>query len=46
MQLTLADLKGRIPRLERLARGLAKDPLAGAEAVRVVLARVVRRMGV
>jgi hypothetical protein len=69
MQLTLADLKGRIARLERLAKGLARevdrqrgaeelllfrerkqylaavqDALAGAEAARVVLAGVVKRM--
>jgi hypothetical protein len=69
MQVTLADLKGRITRLERLARGLARevelrrgaedlllsreqkqylagiqDALAGAEAARVVLAGVVKRM--
>jgi hypothetical protein len=69
MQLTRADLKGRIARLERLAKGLARevdlqrgaedlllfrerkqylggiqDALAGAEAARVVLAAVVKRM--
>ena len=69
MQLTVADLKGRIERLERLARGMAEevrqqkgaedvllfrerrqylravqDALAGAEAARVVLEGVVRRM--
>jgi hypothetical protein len=69
MQLTLADLKVRIARLERLAKRLAKevdlqcgaedlllfrerkqhlaavqDALAGAEAARVVLAGVVKRM--
>jgi hypothetical protein len=70
MQLTLADMKARITRLERLAKGLARevelqrgvedvllfrerkqyvagiqDALAGAEAARVVLAGVVKRLG-
>jgi hypothetical protein len=70
MQLTLAALKARVERLDRLARGLAKevgmqkgaedvllfrerkhylwavqDALAGAEAARVVLAGLVKRMG-
>jgi hypothetical protein len=65
----LLDLKGRIERLERLAKGLARevelqrgaedvllvgerkqyltgiqDALAGAEAARVVLAGVVKRL--
>jgi hypothetical protein len=65
----LADLKAKIERLDRLARGLAKevtlwrgcndpllfgerkaylagiqDALAGAEAARVVMAKVVRRL--
>ena len=69
MPRTAADLKGRIARLDRLARGLAKeaglqrgaedvqlfrerkqylravqDALAGAEAARVVLETVVKRM--
>ena len=69
MPLTVADLKGRIERLDRLARGLAKEvglqrgaegvllsrerrqylravqeALAGADAARVVLEGVVRRM--
>jgi hypothetical protein len=69
MQLELRDLKARIERLDRLARGLAKkvglekgaedvllfrerrqylraiqDALAGAEAARVVLVGLVRRM--
>jgi hypothetical protein len=69
MQLTLADIKRRIQRLDRLARGLAKevelqrgaedvllsrerkqylaavqDALAGADAARVVLTGVVKRM--
>ena len=69
MQLTLADLKARIVRLERLERGFAReiglqreaedqllfrereqyltaiqDALAGAEAARVVLAGVVKRL--
>ena len=69
MQLTVADIKGRIERLDRLARGMAEevrlqkgaedvllfrerkqylravqDALAGAEAARVVLEGVVRRM--
>ena len=69
MQLTLADLKKRIERLDQLARGLAKEvglqrgaedvllfrerrqylravqeALAGADAARVVLEGVVRRM--
>jgi hypothetical protein len=68
MQLTLADIKARITRLERLERGFARevaqqrdddlllcrerrqylkaiqDALAGAEAARVVLAGVVRRV--
>jgi hypothetical protein len=70
MQLTLADLKARIARLDGLARGLARevglrrraedillfrerrqylraiqDALAGADAARVVLEGVVKRMG-
>jgi hypothetical protein len=70
MQLTLADLKARIARLDKLARGLAKEvrlqrgaedvllfrerrqylraiqeALAGADAARVVLEGVVKRMG-
>jgi hypothetical protein len=70
MQLTPGDLKARIARLDRLARGLARevglqkgaedvllfrerrpylagiqDALAGAEAARVVLEGVVKRMG-
>jgi hypothetical protein len=70
MQLELPDIKARIVRLDRLARGLAKEvgtqrgaedvllfrerrqylraiqeALAGAEAARVVLEGVVRRMG-
>jgi hypothetical protein len=69
MQFTVADLKGRIARVDRLARGLAKEvglqrgaedvllfrerrqylravqeALAGAEAARVVLEGVVKRM--
>jgi hypothetical protein len=69
MQLTLADIRGRIERLGRLGQGLARevdlqrgaedlllfrerkqylggiqDALAGAEAARVVLAGVVRRL--
>jgi hypothetical protein len=69
MQLTLADLKARIARLERLERGFARetglqlgaedqllfrerkqhlaaiqDALVGAEAARVVLAGVVKRL--
>jgi hypothetical protein len=70
MQLELPDIKARVARLDRLARGLAKEvgmqrgaedvllfrerrqylrgiqeALAGAEAARVVLERVVKRMG-
>jgi hypothetical protein len=70
MQLQLADIKARIERLDRLARGLAREAgqqrgaetvllfrerrrylraiqeaLAGAEAARVVLEGVVKRMG-
>jgi hypothetical protein len=69
MQLELRDIKARIDRLDRLARGLAKEvglqrgaedvllfrerrrylravqeALAGAEAARVVLEGVVKRM--
>ena len=69
MQLELRDLKARIERLDRLARGLAREiglqrgaedvllfrerrqylravqeALAGADAARVVLEGVVRRM--
>jgi hypothetical protein len=69
MQLELRDIKARIERLDRLARGLAEevrlqkgaedvllfrvrrqylravqDALAGAEAARVVLEGVARRM--
>jgi hypothetical protein len=69
MQLELADIKARVARLDRLARGLAKEvglqrraedvllfrerrqylraiqeALAGADAARVVLAGVVRRL--
>jgi hypothetical protein len=69
MQLELKDVKARIERLDRLARGLARevalekgaedvllfrerkqslravqDALAGAEAARVVLARVAKRI--
>jgi hypothetical protein len=70
MQLELRDLKARIERLDRLARGLAREvglqrvaedvllfrerrqylpavqeALPGAEAARVVLEGVVKRMG-
>ena len=39
MQLTLADLKGRIERLDRLARGLAKEVALQRGAEDVLLFR-------
>jgi hypothetical protein len=43
MQLTLADIKARIERLDRLARGLAKEVGLQKDAEDVLLFREKRR---